>query len=146
MSPLWLSSDHEAWALARARLALAIRDDEGDGFAGTVFGPAVQECIRARLSSALDPGEPGVRHLLRALDRDTRGTDARTVIGEPIPAGRGRMLWAGLLRALPQLPAELEYRTIGRDLVLLDVEADLVVDVLAHALPVAVTRPPNSSW
>jgi hypothetical protein len=33
------------------------------------------------------------------------------------------------------LPAELEYRFVGRDLVLVDSHAGLVVDVLPDALP-----------
>jgi hypothetical protein len=40
-----------------------------------------------------------------------------------------------ILEALPELPDEVEYRFFGRDLVLLDVEAGLVVDVLKQALP-----------
>jgi hypothetical protein len=35
---------------------------------------------------------------------------------------------------LPGLPVELEYRLHGTDLVLLDVEANLVVDILRDAL------------
>ena len=40
-----------------------------------------------------------------------------------------------VLDVLPELPSELVYRVQGRDLVLLDVEADLVVDVLEAAFP-----------
>jgi len=40
-----------------------------------------------------------------------------------------------LLEALPPLPVELQYRFIGRDLLLVDVEADLVIDILPNALP-----------
>lgn len=40
------------------------------------------------------------------------------------------------LQRLPELPNELEYRFVDRDLVLLDTEIDLVVDVLQDALPV----------
>jgi hypothetical protein len=39
------------------------------------------------------------------------------------------------LQRLPELPNELEYRFVDRDLVLLDMEIDLVVDVLQNALP-----------
>ena len=40
-----------------------------------------------------------------------------------------------LLKALPQLPDELEYRFLGDDLVLLDIHARLIVDVMRTALP-----------
>ena len=39
------------------------------------------------------------------------------------------------IEVLPELPEELQYRLQGRDLVILDVETDLVVDVLEDALP-----------
>lgn len=40
-----------------------------------------------------------------------------------------------LLSVLPQLPVELEYRIVGPDLVLLDIDAQMVVDVLRNAVP-----------
>jgi hypothetical protein len=40
-----------------------------------------------------------------------------------------------MLAGLPELPGELEYRFLGRDLLLVDVLANLVVDVLHDALP-----------
>ena len=39
------------------------------------------------------------------------------------------------LERLPELPNELEYRFVDRDLVILDTETYLVVDILEHALP-----------
>jgi hypothetical protein len=46
------------------------------------------------------------------------------------------------LERLPALPAEVEYRFVDRDLVLLDTETLLVVDVLKHALPPEVADDP----
>ena len=40
-----------------------------------------------------------------------------------------------LLLKLPQLPPELAYRIIGRDFVLQDLEARVVVDFIAGAIP-----------
>lgn len=40
-----------------------------------------------------------------------------------------------ILRVLPDLPLELEYQLDGRHLLLVDVSAGLVVDVLRYALP-----------
>ena len=40
-----------------------------------------------------------------------------------------------LLQNLPRLPAELEYRVVGRALVLRDVGANLIVDYLPDAMP-----------
>jgi len=40
-----------------------------------------------------------------------------------------------VLERLPLLPDELEYRLIGRTLVLWDIDADLILDVLPDAIP-----------
>jgi hypothetical protein len=40
-----------------------------------------------------------------------------------------------LLQNLPKLPPELEYRVVGKALVLRDVNANLIVDFLPNALP-----------
>jgi hypothetical protein len=44
------------------------------------------------------------------------------------------------LVVLPELPNFLQYRFVGRDLVLVDIDADLIVDVLPRALPFTPTR------
>jgi hypothetical protein len=41
-----------------------------------------------------------------------------------------------LLRTLPDLPPELEYRIVGRNLILRDVKANLIVDVLRDVVPI----------
>lgn len=43
---------------------------------------------------------------------------------------------ATLLRALPDLPPELEYRIVGRHLLLRDVKANLIVDALYDVVPI----------
>lgn len=43
-------------------------------------------------------------------------------------------MFACVIEALPPLPAELQYRIVGDDLVLIDVHASLVVDILPRAL------------
>jgi hypothetical protein len=46
---------------------------------------------------------------------------------------------AGLLRSLPDLPPELEYRIVGRHLLLRDVKANLIVDALYDVVPTIPT-------
>lgn len=43
---------------------------------------------------------------------------------------------AALLRSLPDLPPELEYRIVGRHLLLRDVKANLIVDALYDVVPI----------
>jgi len=53
---------------------------------------------------------------------------------ERFPAAELQEFPEVLARALPGLPDFLEYRLIGRDLVLRDIEADLIVAVLRDAI------------
>jgi hypothetical protein len=52
------------------------------------------------------------------------------------------MVWPSILCALPPLPDELQYRFAGRTLILWDVHADLIVDLLPGALPAPSTEQP----
>jgi len=58
----------------------------------------------------------------------------RPMVNHPVPWGVSAARWPALTM-LPPLPPELAYRFIGRDLVLVDVHANLVVDILDLALP-----------
>jgi hypothetical protein len=51
----------------------------------------------------------------------------RPHVGQPLPS----IMWE-----LPSLPEELEYRLVGRDLVLFDARTRVIVDVVTNALPV----------
>jgi hypothetical protein len=44
-----------------------------------------------------------------------------------------------LLRKLPDLPPELEYRIVGRSMILRDVKANLIVDILRDVVPTIPT-------
>jgi hypothetical protein len=43
---------------------------------------------------------------------------------------------ANLLKALPELPKELEYRIVGRHLILRDVTGNVIVDIMRDILPI----------
>lgn len=44
---------------------------------------------------------------------------------------------ARLLKLLPELPPELEYRIVGRHLILRDVKANVVIDVMRNVFPMS---------
>jgi len=57
-------------------------------------------------------------------------------VNQPYPDGLPlQSMPPTLLLKLPKLPKELQYRIVGRDLVLLDTEPNLVVDILPDAIP-----------
>jgi hypothetical protein len=59
---------------------------------------------------------------------------ADLVLNEPLGEGASCPVPVLLLEALPPVPGGLEYRVVGPDLVLWDVHAEIVIDVLRDAL------------
>lgn len=104
---------------------------------GDLITRDVARLFRRRIAAALPPEEWDA--VLKELAEDDEAGPARPVVL------RVNMAWpAGvsfgcvppqLLAALPPLPPELQYRIIGRSLVLWDHHADLIVDFLAGAFP-----------
>ena len=100
---------------------------------GEIFTPRVAAYFRKQIASAFR-GPAGARVL--ASLRRAEPVKARVVVNQPYPEGIAlQSTPPSLLMKLPKLPKELEYRIVGRDLVLLDTEPNLVVDVLPGALP-----------
>ena len=122
-------SDPEELTRQAAQLGAAIREARPLAREGAIFTPRVAAFFRARIAHAVRAA---------AIDVATSGGldegVARDVYAV-LPWGAGRRVWPVLVDALPALPQELEYRFVGGDLVLLDVDANLVVDVLPDALP-----------
>lgn len=89
------------------------------------------------------------RHAIRSTFQGPQATHARATLqqGDPVkevhlkvnqvyPDGVPHTtVPPTLLQKLPKLPDELEYRIVGHDLILLDVRANLVVDLLKEILP-----------
>jgi hypothetical protein len=111
-----------------------IREARAGAKRGDIFAPEIAEEFR---------------HLIRREFQGPKGPNARKTIrqGEPVRPFRLRVgdtypetlpattMPPALLLKLPQLPKEVAYRIVGRDLVLQDVEADLIVDFVHEALP-----------
>jgi len=89
------------------------------------------------------------RRTIRAEFRGPHGKGARTTIrqGEPLnkihlhvnqPYPEGvpfTTVPPSLLLAFPKLPDQVTYRIVGRDLILLDVQANLIVDRIPEIIP-----------
>jgi hypothetical protein len=101
---------------------------------GDVFTPAVSRYFRTRIDALLRETGVDVAAMMEPPDEDVV-IAAVPRVGEPIPWNAPPVMWPSMVEGLPELPAELEYRFLGRDLVIIDVLANLVVDVLHDALP-----------
>lgn len=133
LSPQLICSDPEEVAGAADDLAAALRAERPDAARGDIFTPEVADLFRVRLLATRLGRE---RHTVGA----PAGLEGEGVTCAPLPEVNTRFTWNGTgvghtSRVLPVLPLELEYRIVGRALVLVDVPANLVVDVLPEAFP-----------
>ena len=105
---------------------------------GDILGPPVAGGLRAAISGRL-VGSDGARLLaeIAAVQPDPFAVEIndRYPGDEPLATTP-----ASLLNALPALPETLAYRFVGRDLLLLDRNARLIVDVARQALPDETVR------
>jgi hypothetical protein len=129
-------SDPEELTRQAAQRAAAIRDARPLATEGNIFTPPTAAYFRARIAHAVGIG---------AFDVTTAPDDVVLEVHALLPWGAGKPPSSRLTGLLPPLPQELEYRFVGRHLVLLDVEANLVVDVLREAVPAVIEPPANRS-
>jgi hypothetical protein len=116
-------------ALAAALQAARVNAREGD-----VFAPAVAVYLRKRISDTLKARGFLPEGVVAASLEEADSAASLPEVNGRFPWRRGAAMWPCILDALPRLPAELQYRIVGRDLVLVDIEAELVVDILRNAL------------
>jgi hypothetical protein len=115
-------------------LAARIRALRAGAKAGDIFTLEARNTFRRLLAPELK-GEDG-RDAKALLEDDAPAAgavplkvNARYPEGTPLPT-----VPATLLLNLPTLPEGVEYRIIGKDLVLLDVDAQLIVDFMRNAI------------
>jgi hypothetical protein len=131
--PLQVTADPRQLRTAVDSLGHAIRVARSDAERGDVFTDSVARLLRRRIACALGSLDPeALMHEMKEDDEDAGAP--RLVVNGPFPWNSGNAMWPSILAALPQLPEELEYRLMGADLVLVDIRANVVVDVLADAL------------
>lgn len=130
-------SDPEELSREAAQRAAAIRDARPLAGEGTIFTPRAAVFFRERIAHAVRIGAVDL-----AIE-DGQPDEVVLEVHAALPWGAGEPASARLVGLLPPLPDELEYRFVGRHLVLLDVEANLVVDVLREAVPAVIVTPAN---
>ena len=116
-------------------LAAAIRVERRDARQGEFFTPALAHLLRARINGALSDHQytaDDVRDagLVDGIDYDR----VRLHVNDTFPWVLGVAMFPCVIEALPPLPPELQYRIVGDDLLLIDIHASLIVDILPHVL------------
>ena len=116
-------------------LAAAIRAERVDARQGDFFTPALTHLLRSRINDALSAHgftAEDVRDAGRAEGVDYASVALR--VNDTFPWMLAVGMFPCVIDALPPLPPELQYRIIGDDLVLVDIHASLIVDILPGAL------------
>ena len=118
----------------RARLASAIKLARPGAREGDVVSPAVAEIFRSTIAEALS-GVDSDAFFESLYGEDAVPAGFRPRVHDTYPEWVTHEVPLVVLERLPVLPEEIEYRLIGQTLVLWDVDADLVVDLVADAIP-----------
>jgi hypothetical protein len=130
--PMKETSDPAKIKAAEAALAARLQALRATANAGDIFTPAIQKTFRQLLS-------PEMKGADRKDTKDILKDDAPKAVplkvnakypeGAPLPT-----VPSNLLLSLPTLPEELEYRIVGRHLILRDTGADIIVDYIPNAI------------
>jgi hypothetical protein len=135
---LEVSTDMRVVQAAMDALATQIQAARKGARQGDIFSGAVARMFRRRIATCLPPED------LEAILAENQREYEQTEASSSAPLLRVNTVWPPqipfdfvppqLLAALPPLPPELQYRLVGRSLVLWDHHANLVVDFLPGAL------------
>lgn len=118
---------HHQHELREAILAQRTGAAEGD-----IFTPEIGAEFRRLIGVAYQGGD---QHIHESLKRG-EPVKLKFRVNQEYPDDKPlQSMPSSLLLSLPPLPPELEYRLVGRDLVLRDVGANLIVDFLRRAIP-----------
>jgi hypothetical protein len=133
--PPWKASDDvDSIFRRRAYLAAAIKAERPHARQGDIFEPSAADALRGLVAGALSGVD--VEFLLQGLYEECEmPAGYRPQVNAGYPQWATHEMPFVLLTALPVLPAGLQYRLIDHDLLLWDVDANLIVDVLPDALP-----------
>ena len=115
------------------KLRRAIVARRRDAVQGEIFTSAITTEFRRLINLAYQSDGHHIRQSLRSSEPATRTLHVR--VNEKYPTAPLQTMPTSLLLNLPSLPPELEYRLVGRDLILRDIGANLIVDVAAAVIP-----------
>lgn len=110
-------------------LAQKIRVARAEARQGDIFTPAVSAKFRKVLRLAMN-----IRTWAAMMD-DNPGEFSARINGTYPERKTVSTVPPNILAALPRLPADIEYRFLGRHLILLDTRASVIIDRIPYAIP-----------
>jgi hypothetical protein len=126
------SSDPAKIMAAQDGMAARIRAARANAKPGDIFTPAVREQFR-RLMYPQFKGEDG-RDAKAVIRDDAPPVSPLLKINSKYAAESFPSVPSKVLLNLPRLPNELEYRIVDGHLILLDVDANIIVDYMANII------------
>jgi hypothetical protein len=135
LSTLKPTKDVEQIVEHQHALAAKIADARRDAHQGDIFIHEVAERFRKTIHSEFHGPEGwAAREAIR--QDDPSEVIIRLHVNDVFPEGVSLTTTPpSLLLKLPELPEELAYRFVGRDLALIDTKARLIVDLIPNAIP-----------
>jgi len=111
------------------QIAAKIRDLRTQATQGDIFTPQITELFRRLVSQSLNG--PDSTKIRKSYKRAEPIHGVRLEVNQAYPDGLPlQSMPPSLLLNLPKLPKELEYRFLGHELVLRDIAANLIVDLI----------------
>ena len=118
---------------AQDLLAQKIQAARANAKAGDIFSPEIRQMFRRLMYPEMKgPDGPETKHAIKEDGPPAKVTlkvNTRYPEGQPLPT-----VPPNLLQQLPKLPESLEYRIVGKDLILRDADANLIVDFIPGAI------------
>jgi hypothetical protein len=131
-APLEETANPAEIVAAQDVLAAKIRNVRKDAKQGDILTPQVASMFRRLMYPELR-GEEGAE--TKAIIKDDGPTAVWLRVNATYPKDQPlSTVPANLLAALPQLPEDVEYRIVGRHLLLRDVDANIIVDFIYNAI------------
>jgi hypothetical protein len=144
LGPPEICSDPEELLRHERAFARAIHQRRPNAREGDIFTPDAARYFQALIAEVT--WEQGLDVVTELADAQAWDTEAAVLqVNAQMPWKAGPMMWASIHARLPELPLELEYRFVGRDLVLVDILGNVIVDVLREALPTSPLPTSESS-
>ncbi len=133
LPPLKRTGSQENIAHHEHELGRRIREARSEAKQGDIFTPEIAAEFRRLISLAMQPGNSGrIKESLKSSEPVVLRLRVNDRYPKTVPL---QSTPPTLLMNLPRLPPELEYRMVGHDLALLDVKANLIVDLINDAIP-----------
>jgi len=126
------SNSPEALTASQKELGSKIRRARSGAKQGEIFTPELSSFFRRQVSQSLNgPHGNEIQASLRHGEPANGRLQVNEVYPEKLPLQSAP---PSLLLNLPPVPEGLEYRIVGRDLVLRDTEANIVVDFIPNII------------